>query len=233
MSSSPPPAFPPVPPVPPQFPPPGPAAGPSGAGAPGTNGWGLAALIVGAVALVGAVIPFVNYAVPVLAVVGIVLGIVALVLRGRRRGSAIAGLILSGVALVLSIVLAIVYTVVFFGHVASSAQNALPLDGTPVPLVYQVDGTGSGVDISYAAYDRGYSVTQQETAQSLPFEKDYSVSLGGAATYDTYTITAVNGASGGDVTCRILLDGQVLIEQTSAGAYATASCTASATQLLG
>ncbi|MGA1838252.1 MmpS family transport accessory protein [Herbiconiux sp. 11R-BC] len=229
MSSSPPPAFPPVPPVPPQFPPPGPAA----SGVAGPNGWGLAALIVGAVAFVGAFIPFVNYAMPVLAVVGMVLGIVALVLRGRRKGSAIAGLVLSGVALVLSIVLAIVYTVVFFGHLVSSAQNAVPLDGTPVALVYQVDGTGSEVDISYAAYDSGYSVTRQETAQSLPFEKDYSVSLGGAATYDTYTITAVNGASGGDVTCRILLDGQVLIEQTSTGAYATASCTASATQLLG
>ena len=196
------------------------------------NGLGLAALILGIAAFVGAFIPFVNYISGVIAFVGLVLGIIAVVLKARRRAAAIAGIILSAVALVLSIILAVFYTAWLFGSIAEGIRQGQDGATGQTSLIYQVDGTGSDVDISYSAYTDGISTTQQSTGQALPFEQEYVVSTGGAATYNSYTITATNGAAEGDVTCRIILDGKVLTEQTSTGPYSTASCTASGTELL-
>ncbi len=229
MSYSPPPAYP----TPPQQ---APAAG----GPKRRNTFGLVALILAIVAFVGAFIPFFNYVAGLIALVALVLGVIGLFIVGRAKGTAIAGLIIGFVALLISIVLAIVYTFVFFGNLANtigtggSGADGSSIDGSTreISLVYQVDGTGSDVTVSYTTYSGDVTATQQQTGQSLPFEQEYTVGTGGAATYNSYTLTATNGADEGDVTCRIILDGQVVVEQTSTGAYATASCTASGTQIL-
>lgn len=227
MSYSPPPAYP----TPPQQ---APAAG----GSKRRNTFGLVALILAIVAFVGAFIPFFNYVAGLIALVALVLGVIGLFIVGRAKGTAIAGLIIGFVALLVSIVLAIVYTFVFFGNLATSigsgSGSSTGIDGSTrqISLIYQVDGSGSDVTVSYSTYTDGVTATQQQTGQSLPFEQEYSVGTGGAATYNSYTLTATNGADEGDVTCRIILDGQVVVEQTSTGAYATASCTASGTQIL-
>ncbi len=100
------------------------ASGKPPAGLP-KNGLGLAALIVGITALVGSVIPFVNYVSGVLAIAGVVLGIIALLRKGKAKGQARAGLIISGVAVVLSVVLAIVYTVGFVAAVDDAQTEAI------------------------------------------------------------------------------------------------------------
>jgi Na+-transporting methylmalonyl-CoA/oxaloacetate decarboxylase gamma subunit len=89
----------------------------------GKNGFGLAALIIGIVALIGAFIPVVNYVSGFIAFVGLALGIVGLVLKNRVKGMAIAGTVTSGVALVLSIVLAIAYSVWFLGELENEIGN--------------------------------------------------------------------------------------------------------------
>jgi len=228
MSYSPPPAY-------PMTPQPGPPPGSPKK----RNTFGLVALILAIVAFVGAFIPFFNYVAGLIAVVALVLGIIALFITGRSRGTAIAGLIIGFVALLVAIVLAIVYTFVFFGNLATSIGNGSSssssgIDGSTreISLIYQVDGTGSDVTVSYTTYVDDITATKQQTGQSLPFEEEFTVGTGGAATYNSYTLTATNGADGGDVTCRILLDGTVVTEQTSTGAYATASCTASGTEIL-
>ncbi|MFB2583487.1 hypothetical protein [Herbiconiux liukaitaii] len=207
---------------------------------PRRNRIGLIALIVGIVAFIGAFVPLFSYLAVLIALAAVVLGIIALI-RPGSKGAAIAGAILGFFALVIASILSIVYTFVFFGHLIGAAGGADGLngsngfdggEGTEIPLVYQVDGTGSDVDISYSAYDDGISVTEQETAQRLPFEEDFDVSFGGADTYNSYTITATNGDNDGDVTCRIILDSRILVEQTASGPYATASCTASGSDLL-
>ena len=228
MSSSPPPPGYQPPPPPPGYQPPPPLAQPSSKP---RNGLGLAALIVGIVAFVGAFIPLFNYAAGFIAVVGIVLGIIALVLARRPKGAAITGLVLSVLALILSVVLAIVYTFVFFGGLAQTIDQQLD-ENAEVDLIYQVDGTAPSATISYTTYTGGISATQEHASERLPFEQDLDVTIGGASTYNSYTLTATSGPEGGDVTCRIILDGKLLIEQTSTGAYATASCTASGTELL-
>ena len=220
------------PPPPPYQPAPLPAgfgAGPSGAKR--ANGLGIASLVIGIVAFLGSFVPFLDYATGPLAFVGLVLGVVALFLAGRAKGAAVAGVVLSLVGLVTSIILAIVYTFVFFG-VQAHSNPALVVPSDSVPLVYQVDGTGSDATITYTTYTDDIPGTEQLMNQSLPFEEDLTAKIGAQYTYNSYTLTVTNGASDGDVTCRIILDGKVLEEQTSAGAYSTASCTASGTQLL-
>lgn len=227
MSYSPPPAYPTTPqPVPP-------SGGPKR-----RNTFGLVGLILAVVAFVGAFIPFFNYVAGLIALVALVLGVIALFLKGRGKGTAIAALIIGFVALLVAIVLAIVYTFIFFGNLATSigtgSGSSTGIDGSTrqVSLIYQVDGTGSDVTVSYTTYSGDVTATQQQTGQSLPFEEDLTVGTGGAATYNSYTVTATNGAADGDITCRIILDGTVVAEQTSAGAYSTASCTASGTEIL-
>jgi len=72
------------------------------------NGFGLAALILGIVALLGAAFPFVNILSTILAVVGIILGIIGLTRKGAAKGTSIAGTIISGVAIIVAIVAGIV-----------------------------------------------------------------------------------------------------------------------------
>jgi hypothetical protein len=231
-------SFPPPPPASPSVPPAArTGAGAGAAAALSRNPLGLAALWVGIGAFVAALIPFVSYAAILAALVGIGLGVIALVLPARRKRAATAGAIVSGVALLVSIVLSVVYTVVLFGSLIGAVGDPIdsppaPLDSTSIPLSYQVDGSGSDVDITYTTSVDGVQSTQQETAQRLPFEREFTVAFGGADTYTSYTLTAVNGDSDGDVRCRIALDDRVLIERSASGPYATATCTVSGTELL-
>jgi hypothetical protein len=195
------------------------------------NRFGLAALIAGIVAFVGAFIPIFNFAAVLIALAAVVLGIIGIIRTGPK-GSAVAGAVIGFIALVLSSILAIVYTVFFFGNLLDPAGSPDGVVDAEIPLVYQVDGTGSDVDITYTVSADGVETTEQVTSQRLPFEEDFDVAFGGADTYASYTLTAVNGADDGTVICRIILDGRILVEQESSGAYATASCTTSASELL-
>ncbi|QJU53163.1 hypothetical protein SCB71_07690 [Herbiconiux sp. KACC 21604] len=195
------------------------------------NGLGVAALILGIVAFVGAFIPLFNYLALLIALAAVIVGVIAAI-SGRGRGLGVAGSIIGFVALLAAIVMAVVYTFVFFGSLVSTALYDSGLTYDTVPLVYEVDGTGTDVDITYTVSIGGALTTQQALAQDLPFENSLDVPFGGADSYASYTLTAVNGADGGDVTCRVTLDGEVIAEETASGAYATASCTGSAAELL-
>jgi amino acid transporter len=183
---------------------------------------------------VGAFIPFFNWVSIAIAVAGLIVGIIALTRSGRPKAAAGVGTGLSVVALILSVILAIAYTVVFV-HIWNNQQNIDTRPGagtTEIPLVYQAGGTSHSATITYTTYDGVRSSTEQSTDAQLPFEKDLTTETGGAATYLSYTLTVTNGSDGGDVSCRIILDGTTIAEQHSSGAYTTASCTASGTQIL-
>ena len=47
---------------------------------------------------------------------------------------------------------------------------------------------------------------------------------GGDFDISSFTLTAANGATGTDITCRITRDGKVVAEQTSTGQNAMALC---------
>ncbi|WP_251439052.1 MmpS family transport accessory protein [Microbacterium sp. USTB-Y] len=208
------------------------------------SGLGIAALILGIVALVGAVIPFLNYVAWVVGVVGLILGIIALVQKNRRKGVAVAGTIVSGVAIILSIVLAIVYTVAFASAVSSavdSAASTMP-SSAPQPsadstssapvggestIVYEITGTIPGATITYSTLDNGSVQSATASGQALPWTKTLTVKNDGLLDANVFSVSVVGGADSGDIGCKITVDGKVVSEQTASGQFAVASCTAS------
>jgi hypothetical protein len=105
------------------------------------NGFGLAGLMVGIVALVGALIPIINYGSWFVAVVGLVLAIIGLTRRGRPKRAALIGTIASGLGLILSIVLAIVYTSLFISTVEEA--TGVTYRGTASPEEWADDSFGT------------------------------------------------------------------------------------------
>ncbi|WP_280434858.1 MmpS family transport accessory protein [Nocardia carnea] len=90
-----------------------------------------------------------------------------------------------------------------------------------ITVTYEVLGTGSEAAVTYLDQDRDMA---QETGVSLPWSKQ--VPVGGRD--PMVSMTAANGPDGGDITCRILVGGRVMTEQTSSGPYASASCSGDA-----
>lgn len=91
----------------------------------GKNGFGLAAVIIGAVALLLAFIPAVNVFAVILALVGVILGAIGLTKKTKPKTKALIGTILSGVAAVLAIIMIVVYAAVF----VKAVDDALPAVG--------------------------------------------------------------------------------------------------------
>ncbi|MEV0548361.1 MmpS family transport accessory protein [Nocardia salmonicida] len=90
-----------------------------------------------------------------------------------------------------------------------------------VNVTYQVDGTGQASSITYSGRNMDIA---QDTDAALPWTKEVSID----GIFKTVTLTASADADGGDVTCRILVGGEVLAEQTASGPYASVSCTGDA-----
>ncbi|MCS5718686.1 YrzE family protein [Herbiconiux sp. CPCC 205763] len=194
---------------PPQYGGPPPAAPPGG-----VNGLAIASIIVGGVAFIGAFIPFLNYAVWFVALVGLVLGIIALVRKGKSKGLAIGGTILSAVALILSIVLAIVYTVGFIGAVNQAVDEGLatitPIPADPLPsddpfaTTEPDEGTDDGTDDGglgdviaaqfgqVVTYDDGMEISVSEPT---PFTPSGNAVGADQATNLSFTVTIVNGTA--------------------------------------
>lgn len=183
-----------------------------------SNGLAVAAVVLGSIGLVCAFIPFLNFATGILPLIGLILGIVALASKtNKKKGLAIAGTILSAAAGVLTIIMITVYTAVFFGAV----HNAVQESNTPVSVVYEVTGGAEANSVTYSTYTNGQSGTEQATNQMLPFSK----TVEGTKGWSSYTLTAQNGNTDTDLTCKISVDGKEVATQTSHGAYAVVTCT--------
>ena len=95
----------------------------------------------GGVALPLAFIPIANFFAAFLAFVGLVFGVIALIQKGRRKGLAIAGTVVSVVAGIIAVVMIAVYAAAFVaavdesirsdGFVTSPSDEALPEEETP------------------------------------------------------------------------------------------------------
>ena len=182
-----------------------------------SNGLGTAALALGIIGLILAFIPFVNFATGIIPLIGLILGLVGL---GKLpKGRAIAGVITSGVALVMTIIMITVYMGIFFVAVGSAVEE----QNTPVSVEYSVTGAATDATVTYSTYTNSQSGTEQATGQTLPFSKTVTGTKG----WSSYSLTATNGADDkSDISCKITVDGEVVAEQTSTGSFATVNCTA-------
>lgn len=188
------------------------------------NGFGITAIILGSVAFVGSFIPFLNYGTGFLAFLGLVFGVIGLILKGRRRGAAITGSIISAVALILSIVLAITYTAGMVNAVNDSIKSDTVKANKTITLVYDVTGDSTDSSITYSTWNNGNSGSEDANNQTLPFEKTLTVKQGGTFDFNSYSLIASSGQTGTTISCKITLDGKVVSQHTASGSFATATC---------
>ena len=87
-------------------------------------------------------------------------------------------------------------------------------------VVYEVIGSGTAGNVTYMK--EGFS-QEQQTSAKLPWRKElqFKDEVGAFA---PLSLVAQNGAKGGDITCRITVDGEVVGESTSNGQYAVVTC---------
>lgn len=199
---------------------------------------GIVALILGIVAIVFAFIPFLSYVAGFIAIAAVVVGIVALRRIGAGpKGSAIAGIVLGALALLIAIVMSVVYSAIFFigavaGNMSSFAPTALPsassLESAPATaaggsVVYKVTGSGTATTITYLSADSGGAGQEQVTDEDLPWSK--TVGIPADSGFSAYSLVAQNAGSG-RITCSIEVNGKVLSTKTSKGKYSVVSCSA-------
>jgi hypothetical protein len=151
------------------------------------SGLGIAALILGIVALGGSAVPVVNYGAAVVALVGLVLAVVAIVVRSPRRGVALAGAVVSVVALIVSAVFVIVYSVVL----ATVAPEVGPASAPPAPDTGKATHEGAGKD-DLGTRDNPAPLGTPVEVDSTAGTVDWEVTLGPAALDADDVITAEN-----------------------------------------
>ncbi len=90
-------------------------------------------------------------------------------------------------------------------------------------IVYSVTGSGTA-NITYYAFDKGNTGTSQIGDAQLPWTK----AITGSGLFNSYSVIATLGSSGGTVTCTLRVDGKQVSTQTATGAYSSADCHGSA-----
>jgi len=191
------------------------------------NGFGVTALILGIITIVGFAIPFVNYAAIVTGVAGVVFAIIGLVAKYRTRGTSIAGLILSAVGLILSIIMVVVYSAIFFAA-SKAVDDSNKAAATEHTVVYTVTGDSTDSSITWSTYTDGDSGSEQASGAKLPWTKEVTVKGSSEGlNFNSFTVTASNGTTGGEIACEIKVDGKVVSTKSATGEYASATCSGS------
>lgn len=169
--------------------------------APATQGnpLGLAALIVGIVALVGAIIPFVSFVAWLPALVAIGLGIAAVVLKNRKKVLGAVGLGLGALALIISIVVSVVTAASLVTAINQEIESSIaPLTEPGFPDGSESEDGPAAAPVGNlafgetAAYDDGVTISVSSPSPFTPTEyasgADQPVDL-------VYSITITNGSA--------------------------------------
>lgn len=82
-------------------------------------------------------------------------------------------------------------------------------------ITYRTGGSARMGDVTYAAP----SGTSQASNARLPFMIGYTMSRG-----DFAYVSVQNGENAGTVSCEIVMDGRVVVSNSSSGGYAIATC---------
>jgi hypothetical protein len=117
--------------------------------------------------------------------------------------------------------------VLFFGGcvalIAGGTKAVNDANNQKHTIVYTVTGSGTP-SITYAAYDNGNSGTSQISNAPLPWTK----TIKGSGLFNSYSVIATLGSSGGTVACTISVDGKLVSSHSSSGTFSSADCTGSA-----
>ncbi|BDZ64049.1 DUF4190 domain-containing protein [Agromyces mangrovi Wang et al. 2018] len=157
-----------------------PGSGPQGPGGPGdpgapgdgtgtppdeptkASGLGIAALVVGIVAVALAFWPIAWIAAIVLGVIGLVLGIIALTKKDRKKGVSTAGTVVSSAALVIAMIFGVLYTTGVIGTGDTPEPTATPTESasptptettTPTPTPTPTQTVQEWADATWGTFD--------------------------------------------------------------------------------
>ncbi|RKT87439.1 membrane protein [Saccharopolyspora antimicrobica] len=215
--------------------------------APPRNGFGITALVLALIGLVFGFLPLTGFLALILGALAVLFGLLGV--ARTRKGLATnkimswVGTALGGLSLVIGIWgVVIVYQVteqlvrdldeISTGLQTPPApgQGNTPADVVPAapeaeagPSVvrYEVDGTGTALTINYSTANGGGFSSESVTDARLPWSVEVPVNPEGFTSYD---LMASNDENGGTITCRILVNGQVVQEATSKGPYQMVMC---------
>jgi len=132
--------------------------------------------------------------------------------KATNTGLSVAGLALSVIGLVICFVWATAFT--------KAVDDVNTEANRTVTVHYEVTGTATDASVTYTTLgDNGMS-TSQEQPKTLPWSKDLSTKglLKGG------TLTVTTGPNGGDVICKVTVDGKETKTAKASGTFATASC---------
>lgn len=206
------------------------------------NGFGVTALVLGILGLLFSFVPFIGVIAWPLVLLGLLFGVLGVVRasRGRadNRGVAIAGTVLSAIGLVVCVLYASVFAAAVSG-LPTTVPTAAPAVSAPESdaaasapattggdvITYEVSGSGTAGNITYVKDDT--MGMEQVNGTSLPWTKDVTFDAG-VLTFQPLSLMAQSGAGGsGEISCRILRNGEEITSSTSSGPYAVVSCNGS------
>lgn len=180
------------------------------------NGLGLTGFVLGLVGAVLAVIPLIGVVAWPLVILGIVFAAVGLA-KSIRKNATGKGLSIAGLALsVIGLALCVLWATVVNKTVDDVDQEA----HRTITVTYEVSGTAKNVEVDYSTYGDKVE-SKQETVAKLPWQKD--VKTHGLVKGGSLIVTT--GESGGNVSCRVIVDGKEAAKSTVSGAFEVADCT--------
>lgn len=209
------------------------------------NGVGLAALIVGIVALFFAIIPILSFIAWLPALAAIVLGIVGLVLKGRKKLFAGLGLGLGIVAWIVAIIVSVVSAMGVVAAAGDALESIEPSTAAEAPaaateteapaeeapavadglLTYEVTSDAAVItSVTYMTATADGTGQEQATDTAAPFTKEQSVPTG-IFEMGVFSLVAQATGDATTISCKITYEGEVIAEQTSTGAYSVVTCT--------
>ncbi|ATY15193.1 DUF4190 domain-containing protein [Amycolatopsis sp. AA4] len=197
-------------------PPPAPQAAPPSYPAQPKNGLGTAGFVLGLIGLIFAFIPVIGLIAWPLVILGIIFSALGFVRtrsgKATNKGLSIAGLVLSVIGLVLCIIwLATAAKVV--NEVNNEANRS-------VTVHYEVSGTAKDASITYTTFGDGSASSNQDQPQTLPWSKDITTK----GLFKGGSLSVTTGAEGGDVACKVVVDGKEAKTAKASGNFATATC---------
>ena len=166
------------------------------------NGFGVAALVVGIIALLLAWIPVINIGAIVLGVIAVILGILGLRKKFAGRGMSIAGIVLGALAIIGSVIV-LIATAAFVGLVEEEIQRT---EGQEFSVEYIATVDQGEAQVSYGS--AGGSSTE-----SITGEWNEETTVTG---FNLLSVTVTGDATAGEqqLGCEIRVNGETVAEET-------------------
>ncbi|MFI0469707.1 MmpS family transport accessory protein [Saccharopolyspora sp. 5N102] len=213
------------------------------------NGFGITALVLALVGFVFGIVPLTGFIALILGALAVLFGLLGV---ARTRKGVATNKIMSWIGAglgALSLVVGIWGMVIVFqateklvrdldeigtglqtppapgtGNTAEGVVPAAP--GNEVEpgagvVRYEVDGTGTAMSINYSTGNGGGFSSESVSDARLPWSVEVPVNTDG---FTSYSLMASNDEDGGTISCRILVNRQVVQEATSKGPYQSAMC---------